>query len=154
MPTGMPGDNFGSHFLIPPCKSEERTISNSLSGFASSTSAPSPIASRTFKRNLLNSSVSKRRVISFASAGAIFRSEIPTPRSRSSTSRLSCLFRLTSATCSRNACPRFPPILSAFSKTPSRPSYLLIHPAAVFGPTPGTPGRWSALSPTNAARCG
>ena len=61
-------------------------------------------------------------------------------------------FRLTSSMCSRKASPTLPPIESRFARMPSKPPYWLIHLAAVFGPTPGTPGRLSAVSPTSAAR--
>ena len=41
-----------------------------------------------------------------------------------------------------------------FSMTPSREPYFWIHFWAVFGPTPGTPGMLSEVSPRSAARSG
>ena len=44
--------------------------------------------------------------------------------------------------------------LSTLAKIPSSPPYWLISLAAVFSPTPGTPGRLSLGSPRSAAYCG
>ena len=62
--------------------------------------------------------------------------------------------RRTSSTCSRRASPLFPPTSAALDRSESNPSNLLSHCAAVFGPTPGIPGRLSEVSPTNAASSG
>src|SRR5699024_6477442 len=48
----------------------------------------------------------------------------------------------------------FTPNESILSKIPLRLPYLLSHRAAKPGPTPGTPGRLSAVSPTRAANSG
>ena len=61
---------------------------------------------------------------------------------------------MTSPRCSRSASPFLPVILSAWVMTLSRPSYSFNQRAAKPGPTPGTPGRLSDVSPTIAARSG
>ena len=43
---------------------------------------------------------------------------------------------------------------STLAKMPSRPPYVVMSLAAVFSPTPGTPGRLSLGSPRSAAYCG
>ena len=116
--------------------------------------ADGPSASASRSANVLNSRKSNRRLTSSglgtiaseskstASSGASRRSTI---RSRFLRARPSCSARLSR---SLGVC------LSTLAKIPSSPPYWLISLAAVFSPTPGTPGRLSELSPRSAAYCG
>ena len=60
----------------------------------------------------------------------------------------------TLASCSARLARSFGVSLSRLAKMPSRSSYSLMSFAAVFSPTPGTPGRLSDGSPRSAAYCG
>ena len=126
----------------------------SASRASSAPARPTWATWRTLRRSEPNSSASKRDWISAKSVGPLRRSSMPTPRSRSSTRRLSLRLRRTSSAWSRRACPRLPPTSSARASRLSSPSKRAIHCAAVFGPTPGTPGRLSLASPTRAATSG
>ena len=106
-----------------------------------------------------------RRVCPISSLSSSFASESafafpkvssPTfiPKSRSVKRAFSFRFLFTSSIWERKSSPRLPPISVAWARTPASPSYLFIQAAAVFSPTPGTPGRLSAFSPTKAAISG
>ena len=63
-------------------------------------------------------------------------------------------FLRTRSSCSASDARSFGVCLSTFSKIPSSPPYVWISLAAVFSPTPGTPGRLSLGSPRIAAYSG
>ena len=75
-----------------------------------------------------------------------------TPTGLSLTSWLSRRLRSTWSRWSRSDSPALPLIWSMPATMPSRSPNWVIHFAAVLGPTPGTPGRLSEVSPTIAAR--
>ena len=106
----------------------------------SSISSSDSSVSNSRSRSTRNSRPSKSVCTSLRSHGCIARSAGTSGRSRSQTSALSRRLRITSSRCSRRLSPALPLISSAWSTTLSRPSYRVIHFAAVFGPTPGTPG--------------
>ena len=80
------------------------------------------------------------------------RSAGPSSRSRSRTSALRWRLRITSPRCARRFSPALPLISSAWVMTLSRPSYWVIHLAAVFGPTPGHAGQVVGGPPPPAPR--
>ena len=63
-------------------------------------------------------------------------------------------FLRTRSSCSASEARSFGVCSSTWSKTPSSPPYIVISLAAVFSPTPGTPGRLSLGSPRSAAYSG
>jgi hypothetical protein len=105
-------------------------------------------------RSTRNSRESKSLCTSSRSQGTAASSSTVSGSSRSHTSSFRRRFLITWSRWSRRLCPALPATWSTFATIPSRPSNWLIHFAAVFGPTPGTPGRLSLDSPTSAARSG
>ena len=67
---------------------------------------------------------------------------------------ISSWFDRTVASCSASDAFSFGVCLSRLAKMPSSPPYVVISLAAVFSPTPGTPGRLSLGSPRSAAYSG
>ena len=120
----------------------------------SSISSSDSSVSKSRSRSTRNSRPSNKVCTSCRSHGRTARSAGASSRSRSQTSALSCRLRMTSPRCARRFSPALPVIWSAWVTTLSRPSYCWSHLAAVFGPTPGTPGRLSESSPTSAASSG
>ncbi len=142
--------------------SPERVFASGSSTFAGVISSRSvrvltcepfvPRSFRTLVSRVLNCSFPKRLFICSSSTEREFKSVTSKSKSRSRSSRFNRWLRKALSTFSLRLSPTFPPISSRFSKMASNDPYSCIHLAAVFGPTPGTPGRLSLVSPTRAAR--
>ena len=112
---------------------------------------------RIFFARVLNSSSSKIFDSSISSGFFLSISESRVSK-RSSISGMSVfivarnLEIFMSSICSETFFPRAPFMLLAFSMMFSQEPYSFMSLAAVFSPTPGQPGKLSALSPINAKR--
>ena len=98
-------------------------------------------ASSSRSRSTRNSSPSNNWWVASRFHGRRSRSSMVSGSSRSSTSALICRLRSTSSIRSWNASAALPFSSPACAVRFSRPSYISSHLAAVFGPTPGTPGQ-------------
>ncbi|MPM95151.1 hypothetical protein SDC9_142302 [bioreactor metagenome] len=120
----------------------------------SATLSSSGKASSSRSRSTRNSRASKSWWTAVRSQPCSSRSVSPRSSVRSLTRRFRCRLRRTSSMCSLKDAPALPGTWSARASRFSSPLKLASHFAAVFTPTPGTPGRLSLVSPTRAASSG
>lgn len=135
----------------PPSSPGARVAPSIAKPLSASGAADSTVANRR-SRSTRNSRPSKTRCTSSRSQLARARSSIVIGSSTSRTSWLRRRLRRTWSRWVRRDSPALPLISCTCSTMPARSPYAVIHLAAVLGPTPGTPGRLSEVSPTRAAR--
>ncbi len=131
------------------CVTSATSCCRSSSGM---TTAAGPRASARRSANVRNSRKSKSRLTSVG-LGSIFSdsgSSIGASRRRI----ITAWFLRTRSSCSASEARSFGVSSSRCMKIPSSPPYVEISLAAVFSPTPGTPGRLSLGSPRSAAYSG